>query len=68
MSCKDLLLAVMFESIIPRFRPTTTKTRCFCGKSENDYNEHGPAICNMKCSGDDDLICGGFGAMNVFSV
>lgn len=48
--------------------PTNNKTRCFCGKSEDDYNEHGPAICNMKCSGDNDLICGGFGAMNVFSV
>eukprot|EP00752_Nemacystus_decipiens_P001582 g1543.t1 len=41
---------------------------CFCGSSKDDYNQHGPAICNMRCAGDDDLVCGGFGAMNVFKI
>ncbi|CAN0391062.1 unnamed protein product, partial [Hapterophycus canaliculatus] len=43
-------------------------TRCFCGRREDDYNEHGPAICSMPCTGDSGSICGGNKAMSVFRI
>ena len=42
--------------------------RCFCGTNSDKYDEYGPAICTMPCSGDADLICGGRRAMHVFSI
>eukprot|EP00752_Nemacystus_decipiens_P010979 g9756.t1 len=41
---------------------------CFCGEAQEQYDKHGRAICDMPCSGDNDLICGGNAAMNVFSI
>lgn len=46
----------------------TAPSRCFCGRWKDDYNEHGPAICSMPCTGDSGSICGGNKAMSVFRI
>lgn len=42
--------------------------RCYCGEAHEQFDKHGHEICDMPCSGDNSLICGGNGASNVFSI
>lgn len=52
----------------PLYRADPPSNRCFCGHDKHDYDKHGSGICDMQCSGDTSLTCGGRGAMNVFRV
>lgn len=42
--------------------------RCYCGVDDEKYNKHGSEICDVPCSGDSSLVCGGIDASNVFSI
>eukprot|EP00903_Cladosiphon_okamuranus_P018095 g16653.t1 len=41
---------------------------CYCGEAHEQYDKHGREICDLPCSGDNSLVCGGFEASNVFSI
>ncbi|OAG27282.1 WSC domain-containing protein [Thermodesulfatator autotrophicus] len=49
-----------------RYAGVQYSSQCFCG---NSYGKYGPAInCNMKCTGDENQICGGNWANSIYDV
>lgn len=41
---------------------------CWCGEYDSTYDRYGEASnCDTPCSGNDDIVCGGRYAMQVFS-
>lgn len=43
-------------------------SQCWCGDGDAKYDRHGPAKCNMPCSGVPDRFCGGYDAMSVYVI
>eukprot|EP00904_Undaria_pinnatifida_P006959 jgi/Undpi1/3393/HiC_scaffold_15.g06766.m1 len=43
---------------------------CWCGTSADmeDYSKHGEGVCHMRCSGDNEIACGGYNSLSVFQM
>ncbi|CAN0053457.1 unnamed protein product, partial [Scytosiphon promiscuus] len=45
------------------------KRRCFCGLADEDYTVYGASNgCNYPCSGDELSLCGGYNAMDIYTL
>lgn len=43
--------------------------QCWCGVAGADYARHGVSeACGYRCAGDNQYVCGGHNAINVFSM
>eukprot|EP00904_Undaria_pinnatifida_P007443 jgi/Undpi1/3829/HiC_scaffold_16.g07198.m1 len=41
-------------------------TECWCGGADTDIDANGLGVCDMPCTGDPDVDCGGFFAFNAY--
>eukprot|EP00904_Undaria_pinnatifida_P006971 jgi/Undpi1/3403/HiC_scaffold_15.g06776.m1 len=43
---------------------------CWCGTSAGmeEYSKHGEGVCHMRCSGDNEIACGGYNSLSVYQM